>query len=188
MPDGDSVLPRSGPRHFLQSIRSSAYFVDTGRLDSFAVWPEHPGLVERGRIDGQGDAYVRMHKRGELLQMGTWTSDIEGLLREAVSRWGHPESVTIDRWRDTALREAMDKVSFPPVPIVIRGQGHKDGSEDLRIFMRMILDGDVVPVESLLMRSAFAQARTLSDPAGNLKLAKSTQAGRKLRRSRDDSV
>ena len=38
---------------------------------------------------------------------------------------------------------------------------------------------------SLLLRSAMAEARTVSDPAGNAKLAKHNQGGRRVR-ARDD--
>ena len=45
----------------------------------------------------------------------------------------------------------------------------------------------VVPHESLLLRSAMSEARTISDPAGNSKLSKSTQGDRRLR-ARDDAA
>ena len=38
---------------------------------------------------------------------------------------------------------------------------------------------------SLLLRSAIGEARTLADPGGNVKLAKNSQSGRRLR-ARDD--
>ena len=40
---------------------------------------------------------------------------------------------------------------------------------------------------SLLIRSALAEARTLSDPAGNVKLAKGSQGGRR-QAARDDAA
>ena len=39
----------------------------------------------------------------------------------------------------------------------------------------------------LLLRSAMAEARTISDPAGNSKLSKSTEGGRR-KRARDDAA
>ena len=37
---------------------------------------------------------------------------------------------------------------------------------------RAVLDGEVTPVESLLLRSAMSEARVVTDAAGNSKLAK----------------
>ena len=50
-----------------------------------------PGLIERGRLDGVGNLYVKMAERGELLTLGTHTSDIAGLLRTVLDRWGAPD-------------------------------------------------------------------------------------------------
>ena len=56
-----------------------------------------------------------------------------------------------------------------------------------RLFRRKVLDGEVTPVVSLLLRMAMREARTVSDPAGNSKLAKSSEGGRRLR-ARDDAA
>ena len=65
--------------------------------------------------------------------------------------------------------------------------GFKDGAEDVRGFRKGCADGRVVPVPSLLLRSAMAEARTVSDPAGNAKLCKGSQGGRRVR-ARDDAA
>ena len=54
-------------------------------------------------------------------------------------------------------------------------------------FRRACADRDVLPAPSLLLRSAMAEARTVSDPAGNAKLSKGSQGGRRLR-ARDDAA
>jgi phage terminase large subunit-like protein len=64
------------------------------------------------------------------------------------------------------------------VPFIWRGFGWKDGSEDIERFRRALFDGEVKTLPSLLLRSAFADAITLVDPAGNHKLAKSRSLGR----------
>ena len=69
----------------------------------------------------------------------------------------------------------------------LRGMGFKDGGEDVRNFRQACLQGRVTPVPSLLLRSAMSEARTVSDPAGNAKLSKGTQGGRRLR-ARDDAA
>jgi phage terminase large subunit-like protein len=56
--------------------------------------------------------------------------------------------------------------------------GWKDGSEDVERFRRALFEQRVQTVPSLLLRSAFADAITLVDPAGNHKLAKSRSTGR----------
>ena len=54
-------------------------------------------------------------------------------------------------------------------------------------FRRACADRRVVPAPSLLLRSAMAEARTVSDPAGNAKLSKGSQGGRRVR-ARDDAA
>jgi phage terminase large subunit-like protein len=56
--------------------------------------------------------------------------------------------------------------------------GWRDGSEDVERFRRALFEGRVRCVPSLLLRSAFADAVTLVDPAGNHKLAKARSSGR----------
>ena len=59
--------------------------------------------------------------------------------------------------------------------------------EDVRIFRRACAEGKVTPTPSLLLRSAMSEARTVSDPAGNAKLSKGSQGGRRGR-ARDDAA
>ena len=159
---------------------AAGFWPDSGRLDCFAVFPSTPSLIERGRMDGVQGLYVKMADRGELLTLGIHTSDIAGLLRTVLERWGIPESITIDRWREADLREALDVVEFPLYSNRCAGQGFKDGSEDVRLMRRAVLDGKVTPVESLLLRNAMSEARVVTDAAGNSKLAKQTEGGRRL--------
>ena len=76
---------------------------------------------------------------------------------------------------------------FPLVNLVTRGQGFMDGGADLQTFRRACLGGEVTPERSLLLRAALMEARTVSDPAANEKLAKSSQGGRRAR-ARDDAA
>ena len=156
---------------------AAGYWPATGRLEALAAFPESPGLAERGLKDAVGDLYQRMHRRGELILAGEFTSDVAGLLREVLGRWGRPAAVVADRWREGELREALAAANVPLAALELRGQGFKDGAEDVRAFRRAVLDGRVCPVESLLMRSAMAEARVVTDPAGNQKLSKATQGG-----------
>ena len=159
---------------------ASAYNPASGALDAFAVFPEIPSLAERGLRDGVGGAYQTMRERGELLISGERVSSIAGLLAECLKRWGKPSAIVCDRWREAELRQALSRARFPSGSmIIIRGQGFKDGGEDVRDFRKAILDGHVRAPVSLLLRSALNEARVMTDPAGNSKLAKSTQGGRR---------
>ncbi len=166
---------------------AAAYFIETGALDCFAVFPERPDLSERGRLDGVGGLYHDMARRGELYRAGAFVSDVTYLMAEALRRWGRPVCIVSDRWREGELRQALTDARFPLADLSLRGQGFKDGAEDVRGFRKACLAGHVRPVRSLLLRSAMSEARTVSDPAGNEKLSKNTEGGRR-HHARDDAA
>ena len=166
---------------------AAAYWPQTGKLEAFAVFPELPDLRERGLADGVGNLYVRMAERGELLLAGRHVADVKALLGEVIDRWGKPTVIACDRWREGDLREALDAIRFPLADLAIRGQGFKDGGEDVRTFRKAIIGGAVLPSRSLLLRAAMGEARTIGDPAGNHKLAKKTEGGRRAE-ARDDAA
>ena len=165
----------------------AAYWPATGALESFAAFPREPSLKERGLRDGCADLYEQCARRGELLQIGEHATDVGGLLIEALRRYGRPSKIVSDRWREAELREALQKHDLPVTQLELRGMGFKDGSEDVRSFRRAVVDGQVIAAASLLLRSAMCEARCVTDPAGNSKLSKGTQGGRRLR-ARDDSA
>ena len=165
----------------------AAYWPDTGRLEAVAAFPAEPGLAQRGLADGVGHLYGRMHHRGELVTCGRLVVDVTELLSEALDRWGAPAVIVSDRWRKAELVEALTDAGVPPAALVTRGQGWRDGGEDVRQFRRAALDGRLSPVESLLLRSAMSEARVVADFAGNEKLAKGTEGGRRSR-GRDDAA
>lgn len=165
---------------------AAAYWPESAALDSFAIFPETPGLEARGLQDGVGDLYVRCAERNELLQRGERVADVGALLTEVRERWGTPAAICADRWREAELRQALGAISFPIVPFISRGQGYKDGAADVREFRSACIDDKVSPRRSLLLRSAMSGARVTTDPAGNSKLSKGGQ-GRRLR-CRDDAA
>ena len=156
-----------------------------GVLQALAAFPARPDLKDRGRTDGCADLYLQMAYRGELILSGDMVVDIPDFFMEALARFGAPAAIVCDRWRDKELLQFLTNSQFPVCPLITRGMGFKDGSSDLRTFRRACLDGQVSPRVSLTMRSALASARTISDPAGNQKLSKSTQGGRR-KASKDD--
>ena len=164
----------------------SGYWPDTGALEAIACFPELPTLRERGHSDGVGPLYERLLERGELLQAGLRVSDIGALLTESLQRWGNPSAIVCDRWREAELRQTLELEEFPRCPIITRGQGYKDGADDVREFQKACLSDKVSPVRSMLLRSAMQGARVVTDPAGNAKLAKGGE-GRRTR-CRDDAA
>ena len=137
----------------------AAFWPTSGRLACIAAFPSEPSLAERGLRDGIGGAYVDMHRRGELLQCGGAAVDIAELVRAAMQRFGCPSVVVADRWRDAELRDSLQAAGVPMTGLELRGQGFRDGAEDVRSFRRACAEGKVTPVPSLLLRSAMREAR-----------------------------
>ena len=165
---------------------AAGYWPDTGRLDGIGCFAEQPDLGTRGLRDGVGGLYKVLHERDELVIGGVKVHDPRSLLDEVWTRWGKPAAVVCDRWRILELREALRSLRWPVVQLVERGQGYKDGGEDVRTFRRAFLEGKVTPTASLLLAAAVSEARTISDPAGNSKLANQRQGKRSG--GRDDAA
>ena len=190
--EGDA--PAEGPVIYGVDLGTSAamsaiagYFPETGRLEVLSAFPHEPSLGERGLRDGVGRLYAEGARRGELVLCGTSAVDISELLQVAMQRFGPPAAVAADRWREAELRDALKKAGVPRASLSLRGMGFKDGAEDVRAFRRAALEGRVTPVKSLILTAAMAEARTISDAAGNSKLCKGSEGGRRLR-ARDDAV
>ena len=163
----------------------AAYFRD-GTLEAVACFPELPSLAARGLSDCVSALYCQMAERGELFQAGRRVSDIPALLRECLERWGRPVAIVCDRWRLAELKQHLEAVSFPLAKLVERGQGFRDGGQDVRDFRAAVLGDHVRPSQSLLLRAAMSEARVTGDPSGNWKLAKHVQGGRRAN-ARDDA-
>ena len=146
-----------------------------------------PVLPSGGLRDGVGNLYVMCAKRGELIQTGGEAVDVGALLAAALDRYGVPSLIVADRWRAPELKDCLRRAGIPQTALELRGMGWKDGAEDVRAFRRACAEGRVTPAPSLLMRSAMAEARTIVDAAGNHKLAKASEGGRR-QRARDDAA
>lgn len=164
----------------------AAYWPTTGRLETLAAFGSIPDLRARGEADGVGRLYVRAQERGEVLTLGGRIVPVWQLLKCALRRFGRPLAIAADRWRVGELADAMQEAGLY-VPLDQRGMGYRDGAQDVRAFRNALLDGRVTPVPSLFLTACMAEARTVSDPAGNAKLAKSSEGGRR-QRSRDDAA
>jgi phage terminase large subunit-like protein len=182
----DALPPREGPCILgvdLGGSRSMSaacfYWPDTGRLEAVGTFPAVPSLVDRGASDGVSGRYSEMQARGELTVMGDHTVPPGPWLAALVKLADGADIAAIvgDRFRHAEFVEAMNSAGLR-VPFVWRGFGWKDGSEDIERFRRALFDGEVATTPSLLLRSAFSDAVTLIDPAGNHKLAKARSLGR----------
>lgn len=164
----------------------SAYWPDSGRLECMAAFPKNPELAERGKRDGVRGLYQTMHQRGELVTLGAYVVPVGELIEAAAERYGVPSALVADRWKDGEILQGLSDIGLS-VPVVFRGQGFRDGAADVHLFRVACIERRVIPEKSLLLAYALSEAVTVSDPAGNAKLAKATQGGRR-RRARDDAA
>ena len=185
-PDGEYVLGLDLGGSTAQSA-ACAFYPATGRLAGFSVFPEHPDLATRATNDGVGNLYAECQRRGELLLRGDQVADVAELLSEALSRWGTPAAIAADRFKKSELIGHLNALRFPRASLVLRGMGFRDGAEDVRACQLAALSGHVTPVRSLLMRASMAEARLVGDIAGNFKLGKGSEGGRRSR-AKDDIV
>ena len=163
-----------------------AYWPSSGRLEAAAWFPMIPSLGERGLHDGVGDTYELLAAVGQLFTMPGRTVNVGEAIRWVCTTWGRPAVVVADRFKQAELLQAAEDSSLP-CPIVFRGMGWRDGGEDVRLFQRAVLDGRVSAPRSLLIRGALEEAVVVLDGAGNGKLAKGHEGGRRIRH-RDDVV
>jgi phage terminase large subunit-like protein len=182
----DDLPPRQGPCVIGVDLGGSAsmsaaayYWFETGRLECRGWFPSKPGLRDRGEADGVSGRYVEMQSRSELSVLGESTVPIPAWLSEVMRHVpGEPiAALCADRYKQAELSEALQAASIR-APIIWRGFGFKDGGEDCERFRRACFDGKVKSAPSLLLRSAFADAVVLRDPAANMKLAKARSRGR----------
>ena len=164
------------------------YWPITGGAEIVAAFPADPDLQKRGHLDGVGDLYLRMQTEGDLTTTPGRVVDYGFFLNTLITHFGSkPKCIVCDRYRINELKTVLMKLKLGNIPIIFRGMGWRDGAEDVRSFRRAALEGKLALPPSTLIRSSFAEARTLSDPAGNEKLAKQSEAGRR-RNARDDAV
>ena len=188
----DTLPPRDGP--FALGIdlggtaafsAVAAFWPRTGRLEGFVACGAQPPLAERARADGVPGVYPQMARLGELVEMGSRVVPVGRLLAEAIQRYGQPQAIAADRWRQGELADGVREAGLLLPEPTWRGQGWRDGSQDVRLFRAAVLEGQVAAPVSLAMRAAFAEARVVADSAANEKLAKAGE-GQRRRRGRDD--
>ncbi|PKQ11050.1 MAG: terminase [Alphaproteobacteria bacterium HGW-Alphaproteobacteria-1] len=159
---------------------AALYWPETARLEALGAFPGQPGLADRGAADGVSNRYSEMAERGELITMGEAIVPLDKFLSAVVARLDGQAVAAIvgDRFRHAEFVDALRGAGLERVPCVWRGMGWLDGAADVEGFRRALFEQKVRTVPSLLLRSAFADAITLVDPAGNHKLAKGRSLGR----------
>lgn len=155
------------------------YWPETGRLECLGTFPSMPSLLDRGQVDAVGDRYVQMQDRGELTVLGSKTVPVAAWLTEVMAHVQGEQvlGLVMDRYKQSELGEALDRAGIR-APLIWRGNGFRDGGEDCERFRRAAFDGKISAKPSLLLRSAFADAVCLTDPANNFKLTKARSNGR----------
>ena len=158
---------------------AALYWPETGRLEAMGCFPCSPSLADRGAADGVSGRYSEMQDRGELLTLGDKVVPAGAFIQAVMRRLdgASVSALVADRYRSAEFQEAL-AAAGASAPVVYRGQGFRDGAEDVERFRSAVFDGRVSVAPSLLLRSAFADAVTISDPAGNAKLAKARSTGR----------
>ena len=144
------------------------------------MFGSEPDLVSRGLRDQAGNLYDMAHATGELLVSGRRIPDIPRLFETAADRFGgRPDAIVCDRWRIAELKDALaEDPTWQRIPLIVRGQGFKDGSEDVRAWRKACVERIVNPVQPCnLLTAALGEAVTVCDAAGNEKLAKDTEGG-----------
>lgn len=148
---------------------AAGYWPETGRLEVCA-W--HPAASFHNKESKE------MAARGELLLTPGYVVDVDSFIPWMFDKFGAwPAAIACDRWRDAELRQSiLNQADASPevkrIRIDWRGQGFRDGGEDVRTFMEAVLSGRVRMVENLLIRYALAVSKVAVDPAGNRKLVR----------------
>lgn len=175
--DRGSLPDRDGPFALGVDVGSTyswtaaaAYWPQTGRLEVRTACPAVPDLEHRGRKDNVGDLYVRLERSGDLQVMPGRVVDVGAFLADVLDRWGVPALIAADRWREGELREALETSPADRTPLVLRGQGFKDGAVDVRGFQTAVLDGRIRSPVNAVLRLALGDSVTARDPAGNAKM------------------
>lgn len=87
------------------------------------------------------------------------------------------QSLAYDRWRIEDIKVLLDREGIE-LPLAEFGQGYKDMSPALDQFERLLLSRDLAHDGNPVMTWCAANAVTVSDPAGNRKVAKERATGR----------
>jgi phage terminase large subunit-like protein len=136
-------------------------------------------LGERGQRDNVGDVYERGHAAGDLILTSGRVTDIPEFLSALVERIGpHPAaSVSCDRYRQAELLTALQRAGLPWKPRW-RGQGPKDGDQDIRAARRLFLAEAITMQRSQLFEAAIGETDVRTSFTGACQLDRSHRSAR----------
>ena len=156
------------------------YWWETGRMEVSGAFPGVPDLDERGRADGVGNRYVRMHERGELrVYAGVRVTPAGLFLRDLLEDLAGCRIVAIvaDRYRQAEAEDACADAGVLGLA-AFRATSWRDAAHDVRAFQRAVISGHLKLEESLMLESAITESALATDPSGNQKLDKARMRGR----------
>lgn len=163
----------------------ACFWPETGLLDTLAECGNALTVAQRGAQDGVGSLFEQAASCGELAVSDRRIPNVEALLHRALLKWGRPDVVVSDRFRIAELKDVGEKL-LQDVSVVPRGQGFREGSDDVRRFQAAVKLAHVRPARKLvLLEAGIADAVVVTDCSGNAKLAKVKEGGRRAH-ARDD--
>ena len=180
LPDRDGRVVVGFDAGGSSSMTAAVAIWESGRMESYAAFPDDPPILNRSRADGVGARYQTMQDRGELwvyegrtTPVGTFLSDVAASIQQ------RPHAVSCDFYRKTDVMDGMTAAGLSTWPMEWRRMGTgPEGSQDVRAFQRLVLARMIAARESLLVRSALADSLVRYDGNGNQALDKRRQKGR----------
>ena len=167
-----------------RSMTAAAVIWASGRLEHLCMFPARPALAERGRLDGVGNLYERMHRRRELAVSGGKLTDPAVFFQALAALVNDYEVAGVggDRFRQSEIAAAVSGTPFEAAPWFWRGTGASakaDGSFDIRALQSMIYTGQIsIAAGSLIWPFSIASSRLRFDSGGNPALDRSRARAR----------
>ena len=143
----------------------------TGRIETFALAPGLPDLGEQERRDHvPAGLYRQLYDDGLLLvDEGLRVQTPARLWHEILDRWGFPQLLVADRFREGDLMDASDGLA-PLEPRVARWS---EASADIRALRKGVRDGPFnIGTGADLLGASLAVSRVKNDDGGNVRLVK----------------
>jgi phage terminase large subunit-like protein len=133
----------------------------------------------REREDADRAPYVRWRDDGHLLTCPGKTINPAAVALKIAELHGAYNIATLayDRWRVADLKRELDAIGCD-VPLAEFGQGFKDMSPAIDALERLAIEGKLRHGGHPVLQMCAANAKSLSDPAGNRKLDKERSTGR----------
>ena len=177
--------PRRGPAvlgidigEATSATAAAAIWPATGRCEFWMAFGDKPALADRQRRDNA--PYALMQERGELRTYPGRVTPIARFLADVAAdlRGVRIDRAAADSYKDSEIRDFLDRAGLRwPVEFRRVGAG-KDGGEDIRRFQRLVLQRKLRMAESLALVTAISKSTLRRDGNGNPGLDRATGRGR----------